>query len=345
MNAPLPLAPTSPSGRPRILYAKLLVFAVLALLPGLVLTNSRYFATIVLVAIFATVAVSLDLLLGFAGQLALGQTALFGVGAYTWGILTTRHGVSSELALVCAVAAAVAIALLTSPILRLRGFYFALATLALVIVAQEVFVNWIAVTGGASGLIGVGDFSFFGLEVTSQAQSYLFAYVVLLIAVTAAVHMRHSRFGRSLVAIREDETAAEALGVDVFWTKIRVWLIAAALAGLAGVVYASYLRFLSPAQFGLEPTIYLLAAIVIGGTGSAYGAVVGVAVVWMLPEVLSGFEKYAVLALGIVVIVLVILAPDGLAGRMARLGTYLWSRLRGASGRVPTGPPNAGEAR
>jgi branched-chain amino acid transport system permease protein len=323
----------------------LVLFAVLALLPGLVLTNSRYFATIVLVAIFATVAVSLDMLLGFAGQLALGQTALFGVGAYTWGILTTHHGFSSELALVCAVAAAVLIALLTSPIQRMRGFYFALATLALVIVAHEVFVNWISVTGGASGLVGVGSFSFFGLQVTSQSQSYLFAYVVLLLAVVAAVHMRHSRFGRSLVAIREDETAAQALGVDVFWTKIRVWLVAAALAGLAGVVYASYLRFLSPAQFGLEPTIYLLAAIVIGGTGSVYGAVVGVAVVWMLPEVLSGFEKYAVLALGIVVIVLVILAPDGLAGRVSRLAAYLWARLRGASGQVPAGPPSAGEAR
>jgi branched-chain amino acid transport system permease protein len=345
VSSPLPLAPTSPSGRPRVLYVKLATFAVLALLPGLLLSDSRYFATIVLVAIFATVAVSLDMLLGFAGQLALGQTALFGVGAYTWAVLTTRHDVSSELALLCAVAAAFVIALLTSPILRLRGFYFALATLALVLVAHEVFVNWIAVTGGASGLVGIGAFSFFGLEVTSQSQSYLFAYVVLLIGVVAAVHMRHSRFGRSLVAIREDETAAEALGIDVFQAKIRVWLIAAMLAGLAGVVYASYLRFLSPAQFGLEPTIYLLAAIVIGGTGSVYGAVIGVAVVWMLPELLSGFEKYAVLALGIAVIVLVILAPDGLAGRLGHLFGAISARLRRSRGRMAAGPPSPGEAR
>jgi len=323
--APPPLAR---SERQRWLYLRFAVFAVVALLPVLVFSESQYFSTFVLAAIFASVAISLDVLLGFAGQLALGQTALFGVGAYTSAILTTKHGVSTEIGMLAGVAAAVAVALVISPLLRLRGFYFALATLAQVLIAHELFTNWISATGGASGLVGIGQFEFLGLVFVTQTHYYLFAYAVLLIVVLAAVHMRSSRFGRALVAIREDDTAAEALGISVFSMKLRVWLVAAVFAGLAGVVYAYYLRFLSPAQFGLEPAIYVLAAVVIGGTGTVYGAVLGVTVVWLLPDMFASFEEYAVLALGVAVIVLMIFAPDGLIGRTERLAAAVRRRVR-----------------
>lgn len=327
------MTPLAPAERQRRLYGKFALFAVIAVLPVVLFTESPYFSTLVLAAIFASVAISLDVLLGFAGQLALGQTALFGVGAYTAAILTLKHGVSTELGMLAGVGAAVVVALAISPLLRLRGFYFALATLAQVLVAHEVFTNWISATGGASGLVGIGQFEFLGLTFVTQTDYYLFAYVVLLIVVLAALHMRNSRFGRALLAIREDDTAAQALGIPVFSMKFRVWLVAAAFAGLAGVVYAYYLRFLSPAQFGLEPAIYVLAAVVIGGAGTVYGAVIGVAVVWLLPDVLAGFQEYAVLALGVAVILLMVFTPDGLAGALSRFIGTLRARVRGAEAR------------
>jgi branched-chain amino acid transport system permease protein len=290
------------------------LFAALALLPGFVLTGSHHFSTLVFVTIFGTVGVSLDMLLGLAGQLALGQTALFAVGAYTAAVLSTKHGVSPGLAMLAAIGAALAIAVVSSPILRLRGFYFALATLAFVLIVQDTLANWTNVTGGASGFVGIGHFELFGATFVTQRAYYLFGAVVLILAVTTTVHVRRSRFGRALLAIREDNTAAEALGISVFWAKMRIWLIAAAFAGLAGVVYAYYLQFISPEQFGLSPAIQVLAAVVVGGVVSVYGAVVGVLVLWLLPDLFTGIQNYAILAWGVCLIAFMIFAPSGIAG-------------------------------
>jgi branched-chain amino acid transport system permease protein len=321
------------TARSWFVYAQVLAFAVVALLPAFVMTGSRYFSTLVFAACFATVAISLDILLGFAGQLALGQTALFAVGAYTSAILTTTYDWRPDVAMLAAVAAGVAVALATSPILRLRGFYFALATLVLVMIAHDILTSWIKVTGGASGFVGIGPFSIFGVTLRTQRAYYLFAYVVLLLAIVAGLHMRRSRFGRSLLAIHHDQTAAEALGISVFWTKMRVWVVAAAFASLAGVVYAHYVQFVSPAQFGLEPAIKVLAAAVIGGTGTIFGPVLGVAVLWLIPEVFHGLQEYVTLVYGAAVIVFMIFMPRGLAGAAADLAASL-------RGRTP--PPRIG---
>lgn len=295
-------------------YTRFGVFVVLTLLPGFAMTGSKHFSTLVFVTIFATVAVSLDMLLGLAGQLALGQTALFAVGAYTAAILSTKHGVSPSVAMLAAIGAALVIALVSSPILRLRGFYFALATLAFVLIVQQVLANWTNVTGGASGFVGIGHFELFGVSFVTQRAYYFFGAVVLILAVAATVHIRRSRFGRALLAIREDHLAAEALGISVFWAKMRIWLIAAAFAGLAGVVYAYYLQFISPEQFGLAPAIQVLAAVVVGGVVSVYGSVVGVLVLWLLPELFSGIQNYAILAWGASLIFFMVFAPSGIVG-------------------------------
>jgi branched-chain amino acid transport system permease protein len=286
------------------------------------MVDSKYFSTLVFALIFSTVAVSLYLLLGLTGLLSLGQTALFAVGAYTSAILTKDHGVRPDVAMCIAVLAAVVVAMATSPILRLKGFYFALATLALVLIVQDVLTNWIGVTGGASGFVGIGKFTFVGIELQSQRSYYLFAYVVLLLAVVIALHLSLSRFGRSLIAIREDATAAEALGISVYWAKVRVWAVAAGLASLAGVVYAHYVQFVSPSQFGLEPTINVLAATVVGGLGAVFGPIIGVIVLWMLPALFTELKEYSTLAWGLMLMGFMIFAPAGIYGvtasRLAR---------------------------
>jgi ABC-type branched-subunit amino acid transport system permease subunit len=231
------------------------------------------------------------------------------------------------------VAAGIVVALVTSPILRLRGFYFALATLVLVMITGDVLVNLIRVTGGASGFVGIGKFSVFGVTLVTQRAYYLFAWVVLLIAFVSAIHMRRSRFGRSLLAIHHDQTAAQALGISLYWTKVRAWVVAAAFASLAGVVYAHYVQFVSPSQFGIEPTIEVLAAVVIGGYGTIYGPVLGVALLWLLPDTVGWLHDYSTLAYGIAVMIAVGFLPRGLVG--AGRDAVAWAgRLRGG-GRSP----------
>jgi branched-chain amino acid transport system permease protein len=311
------------SARPRTstrsLYAGWGLFLVLAALPPLFFVDSEYFSVLTIAGIFAITAVSLDLLLGYAGQLSLGQAALFGVSAYVTAYLTVTKGWSPEPAALAAIAATMLVALLTSPILRLQGFYFALATLSVTLIAETIMRNWIDVTGGSSGFLGIGRLSFFGTEITSDTAYYVVVWSVLAVVVLLGLQLGRSRFGRALLAVHEDEIAAQAMGVPVRSVKIRVWLLAAAFSGISGVLYAFYLRFISPSQFGLLPTIMLIIMVVIGGTGTIYGAVIGSIFVRVLPVLFAGFEEYSPLIYGIAIIVFTIMFPGGIYGAVRDL--------------------------
>jgi branched-chain amino acid transport system permease protein len=305
-------ARSQPSTRP--LYAGWGLFLVLAALPPLFLVDSEYFSVLTIAGIFAITAVSLDLLLGYAGQLSLGQAALFGVSAYVTAYLTVTKGWSPEPAALAAIAATMLVALLTSPILRLQGFYFALATLSVTLITETIMRNWIDVTGGSSGFLGIGRLSLFGTAITSETAYYVVVWSVLAVVVLLGLQLGRSRFGRALLAVHEDEVAAEAMGVPVRSVKIRVWLLAAAFSGISGVLYAFYLRFISPSQFGLLPTIMLIIMVVIGGTGTIYGAVIGSIFVRILPVLFAGFEEYSPLIYGVAIIAFTIMFPGGIYG-------------------------------
>lgn len=271
-------------------------------------------SVLTLAAIYGVVAVSLDLLFGYAGQLSLGQVALFGTGAYAASVVTTTHGWPPEGGAAVGIAAAVVIAVVTGPILRLAGFYLALATLALVLIAEAIMRNWRDVTGGSSGLLGIDHFRIGLLHFRSEADYFWLANGLLLVAMLLALNATNSRFGRGLRAIHEDERAAAALGVPTSVLKMKVWVFAAALSGAAGVVYAHYTRFLSPDQFGLGSTISILVAVVIGGLGTTYGPVIGILIVRLLPSVFESLAESAVLLYGMAVIVVIIVAPRGVLG-------------------------------
>lgn len=302
-------------------------FAVFVLVTAAVpflLGGTSYMAILTLTAIFGAVAISLDLLVGYGGLLSLGQMAPFGVAAYTAAILSTTHGWPSAASAVGGIAAAVALALATSPILRLEGFYFALATLAIALICEAVMRNWISLTGGSSGFVGIGQFQLGPLTLSSETDTYWMAWVVMVGAALVGLRVVSSRFGRALLAVHEDEQAARALGVPVGSVKVRIWLLAAGIAGGAGVAYTYYIRFLSPPQFGLGPSILLVIAIVLGGLRSIYGAVVGVAIVRLLPEVFESFAEHSVLVYGVAIVVVTVLMPGGIYGA----GRDLWRRLR-----------------
>lgn len=331
-------ASARPRASNRSLYTGWAAFLVLAAIPPIFLVKTEYFSVLTLAGIFAIAAVSLDLLLGYAGQLSLGQAALFGVSGYTTAYLTVKQGWSPEPAALVAIAATVLVALVTSPILRLKGFYFALATLSITLIAETIMRNWIDVTGGSSGFLGIPRLSLFGAEITSDTAFYVVVWAVLAIVVLLGLQLGRSRFGRALLSVHEDEVAAQAMGVPVRSVKIRIWLLAALVSGVSGVLYAHYLRFISPAQFGLLPTIMLIIMVVIGGTGTIYGAVVGAVFVRLLPVLFSGFEEYSPLVYGVAIIVFTVLFPAGIYGatrdRIRRLRTR-----RGADASTPAEQP------
>lgn len=319
----------------RSMYSGWGVFVALAALPPLFFVDSEYFAVLTIAGIFAITAVSLDLLLGYAGQLSLGQAALMGVSAYTVAYLTVDRGWSTGPAALVAIVVTLLVALGTSPILRLQGFYFTLATLSVTLIIETVARNWVNVTGGSSGFLGIGKLSLFGVDLSSPTSYYVVVWAVLAVVVLLGLQLGRSRFGRALLAVHEDEDAAPAMGIPVRSVKIQIWLLAAVISAIAGVLYTFYLRFISPGQFGLQPTIMLIIMVVIGGSGTIYGAVIGSIFVRILPVLFAGFEEYSPLIYGMSIIIFTIAFPDGIYGTARKWLRRARARTRAADMGTP----------
>ena len=308
-----------------------------ALLLPVVATTSFQRHLLDMVSIMAILAMSYNLVLGAAGQVSLSHNAFYAMGAYVTAILLTRTGLPQVVAIalslvVCALGALV----IGVPTLRLKSFYLAVATLAFSIVSGVVLLQWRAVTGGPDGVGNYPRLHIFGWVLDRTAYSYL--GVLLALGVYWLLeNLLHSPFGRAVVAVRDHEGAAMALGVRAAKLKILALVISAVLAGVAGNLYAFRDRYLNPATFNLELAFLLLFMAVIGGLGSNLGAAIGAAVVTLMPEMLSGFgAEWYFLVYGIVTILVIIYAPGGLVV----LPRLLLDRLR----RQPDAPPAAAVA-
>lgn len=299
----------------------LLIGAVLA--GSYLLYGTEHFVALSVLGIFAILAVSLDLLIGFTGLLSLGQAALFGVSAYCSAYLTVRLGWPVELAIIAAILVAVATALFMAPILRLEGFYFVMATLAVSLIAGALMRNWTSVTGGASGFLGIEHLRLFGFQFQTPIHYHILIWTIAVIVVILALNIRNSRFGQALTAVREDETAAQAFGIAPARMKMQIWLISAAFSGLAGALYAHYFRYISPDQFDLHVVIMLLIMVSVGGPGSVYGAIVGAACVRFFPVIFSDFQNYMTLAFGIAIVAVTVLMPGGIYRAIEKLSSQL----------------------
>lgn len=277
----------------------------------------------IIIAIYAMVASSLDLLVGQTGLLSLAQAAFFGLGAYTTAILNSRFGVSLVMSapIGCLVAAALSL-IVSLPSARLKEDYFALCTFGFQIVISSVFLNRFDLTGGAMGISGIAPL----LAMRENGENRLGeAIVVLVLCSLALLQMRtisRSPFGRALRAIREDEVFAQSLGKDTAKLKIRAALISTALAALSGSLYARYTTYIDPSLFAPGESIILVSMIIIGGIASTGGALLGAAIVIGLPEALRFVGISGALAAnlrqimyGSLLIVVVLLRPSGLVGR------------------------------
>jgi len=281
---------------------------------------------LVITGIYVILTLSLNLVVGYTGLAALGHAAFSCVGAYASSLLALNYGLSPWIGLVVgACAAAILGALVGIPSLRLRGDYLALATFGLGVIVYSIAKNWVSVTRGPMGLPGIPGFSVFGLQV-SEVWAYLILVAVFVLLTYFVIRrVVKSPFGRILMGIREDETAALAMGKDVNKHKIMVFVIGAFFAGIAGSLYAHYITFIDPSSFTIMESITILLMVVFGGMGSLPGSFVGAAILVIFPELLRflGMPSSVAAPLrqmiyGLLLIVLMLKRPQGV------LGKYRW---------------------
>lgn len=288
-----------------------------------------------LAMIMAIAALGLQLLVGFAGMLSLGQAAFLGIGAYTAGILTARANVPFELAFLVAGILSGLASLALVPIARLSGVYLAVATLGFAIIVHLVILNEEWLTGGAFGLMGIPSPSLGGWLLKSEAKAYWLCLFTLT-AVFAGLHLLiPSRFGRALQAIMLDEDAARASGINVLFYKSQAFVVAAVITGLAGSLVAHHNQYLNPNEFTFFKSLEILVMVSVGGIGSLGGAILGAFTITLLPEVLRGFDQYRMLIFGAMLIIFMGI-PGGLAGLCGAAARLLLKVIRPTSAFSPT---------
>ena len=270
----------------------------------------------VFAGIYCLITIGLSLLMGYAGQISLGQAAFFGIGAYISGILTANYGMNAWACMVIGMAVAAAVAALVgTPSLKLKGHYLAMATLAFGIIIFIIFNEEIEWTGGPDGMSGIPGLSLFGFEFDSVESYYYLVWGFVLAAFIFTVNVIQSGTGRALRAIHASEPAASAMGVDVSKFKIIIFVYSAVLGSLAGSLYAHYLNFINPSTFDLFFSIKLLIMIALGGMHNIWGAIIGACLITFLSyEWLHYFEEFEVIVYGAILLFVTVLLPDGLAG-------------------------------
>jgi branched-chain amino acid transport system permease protein len=268
----------------------------------------------------------LQLLVGMAGVLSLGQGAFYGIGAYTTANLAISWNAPFILAILCGGLVAAVASLLLIPIVRLKGSSLAVATLGFGIIVHLVMLNEDWLTGGSIGMMDIPLPTLFRVNLGGEAAFYYVCLVVAAAVFVALDRIVRSRFGRALVAISQDEEAARASGISVSVYKSKCFLVAALTAGIAGGLYAYHSRYLNPNDFTFLKSIDILIMVVIGGLGSLPGAALGAVIVVLAPELLRSSGELRLILFGFLVIVLMGTGNRGLAG----LIVDLFARIRGS---------------
>ncbi len=266
--------------------------------------NPYYMQLIILVGINTLMAASLNLIIGYTGQLSIGHAAFMSIGAYTSALLTIHFNFPFIVSLLFgALVAAFFGILIGTPTLKLKGDYLAIATLGFGEIVRIVFLN-LELTGGAVGLRGI-----------PKKTTLLAVIIAALITLFFLNRIINSRIGRALMAIREDETAAESMGINTTYYKIMCFGVGAFFGGLGGGLLSHYLRYIHPASFGFMRSIEHLCMVVLGGLGSMWGAFIGAALLTVVPELLRSIADFRLLIYGAVLVIMMRVRPQGIIGQ------------------------------
>ena len=290
----------------------LLIFVPFAL-------NNYYIDILTITGIYAILALGLNIVVGLAGLLDLGYIAFYAIGAYSYGILNTEFGIPFWPALLIGgLLAAFAGMFLGMITLRLRGDYLAIVTLGFLMIVHLILNNWDSLTHGPNGILGISSPSIGKFVFSEPIHFYYLILVISILAIFIINLINNSRIGRAWIAIREDEIAASAMGINVTTMKILAITLGASWAGVAGVFFAGRYSFISPESFTFLETVIVLSMVVLGGMGSIPGVILGAALLIILPEVLRGFQDYRMLVFGGAMVLMMVFRPQGLIGNPRR---------------------------
>ncbi|VWX61871.1 Branched-chain amino acid ABC transporter permease [Burkholderiales bacterium 8X] len=293
-----------------------LLLALLLAVP--VFGSSRYLVYLgTLIALQAALATSLNIVIGYAGQFAMSHAAFYGFGAYASALLVTSFGLDFWIAVpVAMVMAAAVAAFIGYPALRYTGgVHLALITFAFGELARLVAANWHTVTGGPMGMrVAYAPSPLFGFEFSTARGLYWLAVGMLLVTLAVVFCIQRSRFGRALVAVREDETLASFLGINVMGHKLAAYVLSSMLAAMVGTAYAPVMSFISPDLLNAHETISLIGVLILGGVGTIAGPIIGTLVFFGIPELLRMARLYRLVILGAVIVLVVLFMPQGIAG-------------------------------
>ncbi len=294
---------------------------VLLVVP-LQLTNPFALSILNQIGLLVIVVLGLNLFTGYAGQISLGHAAFFGLGAYGSAILTaTCHFPPWPTILLVAAAVALMALVIGVPTLRLHGHYLAMATLGFNYAVYITFIQWDEVTGGPSGLSGIPPLTVGGISINTEFKFYYLVWTFSLIALTLCLNLVRTGVGRGLAALAQDEVAASCLGVDVRRDKVRVFVLSAVLASVAGSLYAHYFGHVAPSAFSIFKSLDLVIMVVVGGLGSIWGTLFGVSFIVVLPYLLESLEQYFDIIHGLILVLILMLLPQGFV-------TGLWDLVR-----------------
>lgn len=276
--------------------------------------SSTYFLRLaVMTLIYAILAISLNLLLGFSGIISMGHAAFFGIGAYTTGVLSTRLGFPFWFIFPASAVTPVIIALLIGSLtLRsLKELYFGLASWGIGEIIYAIYVN-VEYLGGTNGIRGIPEPAFLGFTISSDLSFYYLAFVFAAFSFLSLELLILSRIGRAWLAIRENAVVAGVMGVDVFKFQLMALCISAFYAGIAGSLYAYYETYISPGTFTIWESIVIICMVLVGGRRSLIGSTVGAGIFTFLPEVLRGVGQYRMVIYGFVLLFIILFKPKGL---------------------------------
>lgn len=297
-----------------------LVAAVLLLTFPLYVQNSYYKHIAVMCGIYIVLTLSLNLVSGFAGQLSMGHAAFYGIGAYVTGLMMTKDGMNFWLTLLFSLLITGVFGLIMGlPTSRLKGDYFTIVTLGAGEIVRMFLVNQDTITNGTMGVSGIGAPTLFGIELYSNTAFYYMILALVVIVLIFLSRLIRSGFGLAMMTIREDEIAAQAIGIRPMKYKLLAFVISAMIAGLAGSFYASYITYISPNTFVFNDSVTMLAMMVLGGIGSIPGSVIGAVLLTILPEVLRSLSDYRMIIYGLAMVIMMNVKPTGFYGAEKRI--------------------------
>ena len=293
----------------------LIAVAVVALLFPQVITSKSILRIAILCLMYCMLAVSLNLMTGILGQMSFGHAAFWGIGAYTAAILAKTYGWTNPGVLIAgAVVSGLFGLVLSLPVMHLKGYYFTIVTMVFCQIIRIVEINWMSLTNGPLGIMSIPKIFIFGHKIKSQADYFYLALILLVLTTLIVVKLTNSRTGYAILAIRDDDLAAGAMGINVFKYKSMTIVLASMLAGCAGAFYAIYTGYIDPNCFTNAVSNNMLVMVILGGLGNVFGSFVGATVLTILPEALRGFSEYRQLVFGALLVVLMLVRSDGLFG-------------------------------